>query len=316
MTRSILVIDESNAAYYRDRLLEKFPEVRFHLARNKDEVGDVVREVEAIWGLGLPTVFGDELFRAASRLKWVQALTTGTDLILAMPSLRKDVVVTSMRGIHGPQMSELAFLLMVGLARDLPRMLRNQRKAVWDRFEQARLYGKTVAIVGVGIIGGDLALRCKACGMRVIGVTRTPRAVDGIDDMMSYGQLEQAAKQADFLVGIAPYSRETHGMVDARLIEAMKPSAFLINIGRGGVVDEDALLQALRDKRIAGAALDVFENEPLPPEHPFWREPRMIVTPHMGGLTDFAPALHMETLGTNLRCFLEGRLSEMVNIVR
>jgi phosphoglycerate dehydrogenase-like enzyme len=316
MQTSILVIDEHYADHYRDRIREKFPQVRVHTALVKETVGEEVREVDAIWGIGTQRIFGEEIVGRAERLRWIQAFTTGTDGILALASLKKDVVVTSMRGIHGPQMSEHAFLFMIGLARDFPRILRNQAKAAWDRFDQTRVFGKTVAILGVGIIGADLAARAKACGMRVIGITRTPRAVENFDDMVTYGELERAARAADFLVVIAPYSAQTAGIVNAKVLAAMKPSAFVINISRGGVCDEDALLEALREKRIAGAGLDVFETEPLPADHPFWRMHNVMVTPHMGGSSDFAPGLQMEILEHNLRCFLESRPADMVNIVR
>ncbi|OGA95568.1 MAG: hypothetical protein A3G27_13325 [Betaproteobacteria bacterium RIFCSPLOWO2_12_FULL_66_14] len=316
MPHSLLVIDEHYADCYRDRIREKFPDVTVHTALTREQVGEEVREVEAIWGIGTQRIFGNDMVGRAQRLRWIQAFTTGTDGILALPSLRKDVVVTSMRGIHGPQMSEHAFLFMIGLARDFPRIVRNQAKAAWERFDQVRVFGKTVAILGVGIVGADLAARCKACGMQVIGVTRTIRAMDNFDRMVTYAELEQAARAADFLVVIAPHSAQTDKIVSARVLAAMKRSAFLINISRGGVCDEDALAQALRDKRIAGAGLDVFETEPLPADHPFWRMERVMVTPHMGGSSDFAPGLQMEILEHNLRCFLEGRLSDMVNIVQ
>jgi len=194
-------------------------------------------------------------------------------------------------------------------------MIRNQQNAVWERFFQRRIFGKTVVIAGLGVIGSDLAKRAKAFGMRVIGVTRTPRELPFFDRIVSYAELRTAAAEADFLVVITPYSAETRKMVNREVLWAMKPTACLINVSRGGVCDEDAILEALRENRIAGAGLDVFATEPLPAGHPFWQDERVMVTPHMSGGSDFSPALHMPVIQANIRCYLEGRFSDMMNIV-
>jgi phosphoglycerate dehydrogenase-like enzyme len=177
------------------------------------------------------------------------------------------------------------------------------------------LCGKTVTIVGLGVAAESLAPRCKAFGMTVLGVTRTPRPVDGFDRLFDYAQLEQAAAAADFVVLLAPYSPETEGLIDARVLAAMKPSAFLINLSRGGLCDEDALLDALRDKRIAGAGLDVFRTEPLPPESQFWDLENVAITAHCSGSSDDNLALMWPIIATNMRCFLENRATEMINRV-
>ena len=315
MPRSMLIIDDTYAEYYRAELGRRYPGITFHARPTKADVGDEVIDVEAIFGIATTRIFSEEMLRKAKRLKWIQAFTTGTDGLTRLPSLAKDVVVTSGRGVHGPQVSEMALLMMLALGRDLPRILRNQTKVVWERFFQRRIYGKTVVILGVGIIGSDLAARCKAFGMKVIGVTRTPRSLPAFERMMKYEELERAAAEADYLVVIAPYSSQTDKIVDAKVFKAMKPSAYLVNVSRGGVCDEQALLEALRENRIAGAGLDVFAIEPLPAGHPFWHDERVIVTPHISGGSDFSPALLLPMIESNMRCFLEGRLSDMVNIV-
>lgn len=251
----------------------------------------------------------------AGKLKWIQAMTTGTGAILGSRALRPEVVVTTTRGIHGPQMSEMAFMYMLNHARNYPRMLDNQRQRIWRRWTQTRLCGKTVTIVGLGVAAAALASRCKAFGMSVPGVTRTPRPVDGFDRLFDYAQLKQAAGAADFLILLAPYSPETDGLVDAGVLAAMKPSAFLINLSRGGLCDEDALLAALRDKRIAGAGLDVFRTEPLPPGSPFWDLENVVITAHCSGSSDDNLTLTWPIIATNMRCFLEHRWSEMINRV-
>jgi phosphoglycerate dehydrogenase-like enzyme len=271
-------------------------------------------QVEAM--IGHHFQFDDELLQLAPRLRWVQSLTTGTDQILRLKSLADDVIVSSTRGMHGPQMSELIFLHMLALARDFPRMQRNQQAATWERWPQPLLWGKTVTIVGVGAIAEALAPRCKAFGMTVVGVSATPRGVAGFDRVMVRGELVAAVSLADFVVLIVPLTPDTENLVDARVIAAMKPSAYLVNAARGGVLDEAALLAALRARRIAGAGLDVFRQQPLPPDSPWWREPQVIVTPLVGGMSDIYLQQAFPLVEVNLRLFLQGRLNELHNTVK
>lgn len=259
--------------------------------------------------------FDDELVSRAPRLRWVQSLTTGTDQIVALRALPDSVVVTSTRGMHGPQMSELVFLHMLALARDFPRMQRNQAAATWERWPQPLLWGKTVTIVGVGAIAEALAPRCKAFGMTVAGVSSTPREIAGFDRVFTRSELESAVAQADFVVLVVPLAPDTANLIDARVIAAMKPGAYLVNAARGGVLDEDALLAALRERRIAGAGLDVFREQPLPATSPWWHEPRVIVTPLIGGMSDIYLQQAFPIVDANLRLFLAGRLGELHNRV-
>lgn len=259
--------------------------------------------------------FDDELLARAPRLRWIQSLTSGTDAILGLRSLHPDILVTSTRGMHGDQMSELVFLQMLALGRDFPRMLANQRAHRWERWPQPLLAGKTVVIVGVGAVAMTLAPRCRAFGMRVYGVSTTPRAVTGFDAIYGRERLAEVAALADFLVLIVPHTPATEKLVDARVLAAMRPGAFLINVARGGVLDEQALLAALRERRIAGAALDVFRRTPLPPEDPLWAAERVILTSHVGGVSDVYLEQCYPIVRANLEHFLAGRRADMLNVV-
>ncbi len=312
MSRSILVIDP-DARFFKQRLEAAFRGLEVRAVRSSEEALPFLGEVEAF--AGLPRFFGDDMVRDAQRLKWIQVFTTGTDHITAMKSLNPDTLVSSTRGMHGPQMAEMALMLMMALARDLPRMVRNQARAVWERFLQRRLYGKSVLIFGVGLIGGELALRCKALGMTVTGVTNTPRVAPGFDRMVPRSELLGAVADADFVVVLVPADPSTDKIVNRELLGAMKSSAYLVNIARGAVCDEQALAEALRGKRIAGAGLDVFQVEPLPADSPLWRMENVIVTPHQGGQCDVYNELVLEIFQKNLRCFLENRVADMVNLV-
>jgi phosphoglycerate dehydrogenase-like enzyme len=299
--------------YFAPRLRAEFPKLNILTAMDLPEADDRIAAADVIIANG--HTFNDARLGKAGKLKWIQAMTTGIDAIIGSRTLRREVVVTTTRGIHGPQMSEMAFMYMLNLARNYPRMFDNQRRHVWKRWTQTRLCGKTVTIVGVGVVAESLAPRCKAFGMTVLGVTRTPRTVGGFDRLFDYSQVAQAAAAADFLIVLAPYSAETDNLINATVLAAMKPSAILINLARGGLCDENALLDALRMKRIAGAGLDVFRTEPLPADSPFWDLDNVSITAHCSGSSDDNLALTWPIIETNMRCFLGNRYVEMINLV-
>jgi D-2-hydroxyacid dehydrogenase (NADP+) len=253
------------------------------------------------------------LVAAMPQLRWIQALTTGIDPLLTL-NLPRTVTVTSARGIHGPQMAELALLYMLSLSRDFPRMLANQRRTHWQRWGQRLLIGKTVVIVGVGSISEALASRCQALGLKVIGISARHEAI-GFDELHPKDRLCENVARADFLVLLMPYSPETHHLIDAAVLRAMPQSSFLINIARGKVVDEAALIEALTSGHIAGAALDVFEIEPLPKDSPLWALDNVIVTPHIGGMSDIYVEQLVPLLLHNIRAHLSGDLTAMRNLI-
>ena len=302
-----------DADYFAPRLRAEFPTLNVLTAVDLPAADDRIAEAEVI--VAVDHTFTDDRLERAAKLKWIHTMTTGTNAILGSRALRPAVVVTSTRGIHGPQMSEMALMYMLNLARDYPRMLDNQRRHIWKRWTQTRLHGKTVAILGLGLTAEALAPRCKAFGMTVLGITRTPRAVAGFDRLYSYAQLEEVAALADFLVVLAPHSPATDGIINAKVLAAMRPSAFLLNLARGGLCDEDALIDALRNKRIAGAGLDVFRTEPLPAASPLWDMHNVLITAHCSGSSDDNNALTWPLIETNMHCFLENRCAEMINLV-
>lgn len=315
MTAQIIFIGapEADASTFAARARDDFPGIQLFATNDRREALTRLASAEAL--IGHHFQFDEAMLAGAPRLRWIQSLTTGTDAILKLQTLRRDVTVTSTRGMHGPQMSELVFLQMLALARDFPQMQRNQASHLWKRWPQPLLWGKTIAIVGVGAIAEVLAPRCKAFGMTVYGVSGTPRIPNGFDKVFARERLRECAALADFLVLIVPHSSETENLVNAAVLQNMKPTAFLINVARGGVLDEAALVSALRDKRIAGAALDVFRQEPLPADHPLWQEDRLIITPLVGGMSDIYLDQAYPLVRQNLEKFLAGRLDEMVNIV-
>jgi D-2-hydroxyacid dehydrogenase (NADP+) len=259
--------------------------------------------------------FDDPMLAQAPRLKWIQSLTSGTDAIVKLPSLGPDVMITSTRGIHGPQMSEIVFLHMLALTRNFPRMLGNQRESRWERWVQPLLLDKVAVIVGVGAIAETLAPRCRAFGMKVYGVTASPREVAGFDRMFNRAELIAAATLADYLIIIVPYSADTDNLIDDQVVRALRPNAYLINVARGAVLDEVALMAALNEGRLAGAALDVFRETPLPPSSPLWRQKKLLITPLVGGMSDVYLDQCYPLVRDNLQIFLQGS-NDLVNPVR
>ena len=259
--RSLLILNTDGDSYAK-AVRGKFPGLHVRPTTDRAEALKWLPEFEALAASALWV--DDAMLRAGARLRWLHALTSGTDTVEASPMLRPELILTSSKGAQGPQMSELALMLMMALGRNLPAMLQNQRERRWIRWPQPLLLGRRVLLVGIGHISRLLAGKCKAMGMHVTGITSSPAPVEGFDAVLGRSQLAEAAAQADFVVVLAAHDAGTHHLVGAEVLRAMRPSACLINLARGGVIDEQALIEALRSHAIAGAALDVFNVEPLP----------------------------------------------------
>ena len=310
---NVLIICPDPQAY-TSRLAAEFPQVTFSCvaALECTPALDRMGEADAIIAYG--RAFDAECLARAKKLRWFQCVITGTDH-LAPVLAGSRVILTNARGIHGPQMAEMAILHMMALSRQVPQLVRNQAAHVWDRIKPRVLDGRTIAILGVGAIAEHVAKVCQAFGMTTLGISRTPRKLAGFDAIYPREQLLEAAAQADFLLALVPYSKENDKIINAAVFDVMKPTACLINIARGGVVDEPALVRALREGRIAGAGLDVFEEAPLPPAHPLWDMDNVFITPFMGGLSDRYEENIMSIIKPNLHSFLAGRDDEMINRV-
>lgn len=194
-------------------------------------------------------------------------------------------------------------------------MLGNQKQHVWEKWPQRLLLDKTAVLVGIGPIAEDLARRCKVFGMRVVGVSDARTQVDNFSRIYPRSQLACAAAEADFLIVLVPLSRATHHLVSDGILGAMKPTGIVINLARGPVVDEQALIRRLQAGRLGGAALDVFEVEPLPAESPLWDMPNVIITPRIGGQSDVYAQQVLPLVVHNISSFLEGRVGDLKNVV-
>jgi len=307
-------VQEAMRARYKAMLLERFPQLTINVVGHHNDVGPYIAGTDILLCFSPP--MADHVVRDAPRLKWIQALGTGVDNIIDLPSLGKEVLVTNVRGIHGAPVSEATIAYMLSLARDLPRASVAHDKGQWERWPAALLAGKTVGILGVGLIAEYLAPICKALHMTVIGISGSPREAKGFDRMAHRDDFVKVVPELDFLVALAPLTAETRGIVGARVFAAMKPTAYLVNVARGGVVDEPALIAALESGQIAGAALDVFAQEPLPASSPLWRTKNVTIFSHLGGYSQGYEDRAMPTIAGNMAKFLSGDLKSMINIVR
>jgi D-2-hydroxyacid dehydrogenase (NADP+) len=308
----VLIVDV-HAEMYRDALRAEFPALQFSLFHKAAEAGSSHADIDVMMMFGIEV--RDAMIAGAPNLKWIQSFATGVDHFLRCPSLKPEVLITSGRGIHGPPMREQVIYMMMAISRDAVRAVGDQKAHFWERRLWRTLHGKTAVIAGTGIVGSAIGEALKALGMHVIGVSRTPRQEAGFDEMIATGQLADAAARADYLINMLPANDANIGIFGARIFGAMKPTAYYISAGRGQTVDEAALLGVLRDGRIAGAALEVFQTEPLPADSPFWDLPNVFITPHVGGYVVEYEDFIMPLVIDNMRLFLAGRRSEMQNIV-
>ena len=220
----------------------------------------------------------------AAKLRLIQMMGAGVDALLPAPDLPPAVQVTNARGLHA-HMSEFALAMMLALCKRIPRALEQKETRLWKLYGVPQLAGATLGILGLGAIGGAVAEKARAFDMRVIGTQRTPKPVANVDLVLGGPEgTERVLRESDHVVVLLPLTPETRGSLGARELDFMKPTAFLVNLARGGIVDERALLERLRAGRLAGAALDVFEQEPLPASDPIWTAPNTILTPHLAGL--------------------------------
>jgi phosphoglycerate dehydrogenase-like enzyme len=244
----------------------------------------------------------------APKLKWLQATSAGIGQYVMKNGLDAiGVTFTTASGAHARPLADFCTMAMLMFAKDYFGMLRDQRARRWSRTCAEELTGKTLAIIGLGRVGREVARQAKCFDMRVIGTARTSSEAPHVDQIYRPTQLAEVLPQADFLVLIAPHTPETEGMIGAAELALMKPGAVIINIARGALIDEDALIAALREGRLAGAALDVFRDEPLPSASPLWDMPNVIVSPHSASTVRQENGRITDLFCENLRRYLEGR---------
>jgi glyoxylate/hydroxypyruvate reductase A len=255
-----------------------------------------------------------DLPRLAPQVEWIQATSAGIGEYVREMGYAESMprtVITTASGVHAQPLAEFCFMALFAFHKHLLRTLHDQRRRHWERFAGADLAGQTLVVVGVGRVGTEVARLGQACGMRVVGVKRTPSNAAPtdlhLDVLYGPGDLHRALAEAQNLVLIAPHTPDTEGMIGAAELALLPAGAVFINIGRGALVDEPALVAALQSGRLLGAALDVFREEPLPPSSPLWAMDNVIVSPHSASTSTRENARITDLFCANLRLFLDGR---------
>lgn len=292
---------------WRTQIQAAAPDMRLLVTRDRAEVEAALDEIEIA-----AVDFPHDLLPRARALRWVQQWGAGADWLLRYPDAAEmDFVLTNTSGMHAIQITEHIFAFLLAFARELPQAVRAQERRQWIPLGEHRrlfeLHGKTMVLLGVGAIGQQTARVAAAFGMRVLGVRRNPEAgAPGVEAMFGPDRLLDALAEGDAVVVTLPLTRETRGMIGERELRAMKPTACLINVGRGGVIDEEALIRALREGWIAAAGLDVFAEEPLAEDSPLWGMDNVLITSHYAGLTPVYDERAMAIFVDNLRRYRAG----------
>jgi len=292
---------------YRTQIQEIAPDMRLLVTKDREEIEAALDDIEIA-----ACQFPRDLLLRARNLRWYQQWSAGADWLQRhLEAAELDFVLTSTSGMHEIQVTEHIFALLLALGRRIDWSVRAQMRAEWMGWDEKRdvfeLADKTMVLIGVGAIGERTAQVAAAFDMRVVGVRRDPeRSAAGVEVMVGPGRLLDVLPEADFVVITAPLTDETRGMIGEPELRAMKPTTYIVNIGRGGIIDEGALIQALQESRIAGAGLDVFEEEPLPKDSPLWKQENVIVTAHYAGITPRYDERAMAIFLDNLRRYKAG----------
>jgi D-2-hydroxyacid dehydrogenase (NADP+) len=295
--------------WFRQRLTLEFPQFKITFRDNYEGIAPLLREAEVLFTISLRA----EQFAAAPNLKWIHAPTAAVHQFLFPELIASDVVLTNSREVHGPVVAEHVMALILALAKKIPQAVVYQLDLVWaqeamwkEGAHPQEISGATLGLIGVGSIGSRVAQMGSAIGMRVLAVREhvEKEKPEGVQAVFPPTAIDEMLEQSDYVVIAAPLVDATHALINAARLAAMKPTAYVINVGRGAQVDEGALIDALRNRKIAGAALDVFDREPLPADSPLWSLENLLITPHTAGLTEKLWDRHYELFSDNLRRYV------------
>jgi phosphoglycerate dehydrogenase-like enzyme len=318
MNRFKILISFDLPSIYVEQIRNVSPNIDVVESKDKKEALQLIEDGDILYA----GFFSKELFLAAKRLKWIQTSGAGVEGFLFPEVVNSQVIVTNAGGVHPTPVSEHVIGMMLCFCRKLHVFIRNQTEKKWERAESWtsteqiwELSGKTLGIIGLGRIGTEIATKAKCLGMKVIATKRDPShtPMTSVDRLIRSADLSELLAESDFTVLSLPLTKETQGMIGEAQLKSMKRTGILINVSRGKIIQEDKLIEALKQGWIAGAGLDTFENEPLPEKSELWNFKNVIITPHIAGLTPY----YMERL-TNIFCdnlnhFI--RNEPMINVV-
>jgi phosphoglycerate dehydrogenase-like enzyme len=305
-------------AWFSDRLSHDFPKIQTVIATD-DTISQEIPDAEVAL---TPSIRPEQLL-AAKKLRWIHSPSAAVHQFLFPEFLNSDVILTNGRDVHGPVVAEHVIALIFALAKNLPAAVRFQQQHVWGQeiawgpgHRPRELAGATLGLVGLGSIGRAVAKHAAALGMQVIAVREHPEnpKPESVHEALPSSRLDELLARSDYVVLAAPVTQSTQKMIARPQLAKMKPDSYLINVGRGALVDEPALIDALRDHKIGGAALDVFEKEPLPSDSPLWALDNLLITPHTAGMTEKLWERQYALFSENLHRYLNGEpLLALVN---
>lgn len=285
-------------------LRHEAPDVEWSIGTNVESLRSDARNADAVLIAPRYASLLTDLWLDFGNVRWIHTLAAGVESLPFDLLRNTDVVITNSRGLYADALGEFAIAAMLWFAKDLRRMIRNQEDRLWEPYDVQRLEGRTAGIIGYGGIGHAVGRRAEALGMSVLTTRRRRELGDPT--------IDEVIAESDYVVLCAPLTPSTWRLISRERIAAMNPGAVLINVGRGGTVDEEALIDALRDHRIRGAALDVFDAEPLPREHPLWQLDNVLISPHTADHTEDAHLRAMNFYIENLRRFRAGESLENI----
>ncbi|SET70639.1 Phosphoglycerate dehydrogenase [Salinibacillus kushneri] len=297
----------------QDRLLHSYPSLTFRFCDDIKEAEAYLPQAEVLITYGEDLT--DNHIDKAENLKWIMVISAGVDKMPFGTIREKSILVTNVRGIHGIPMSEYAISMLLQVSRQAKILYNNEQKHHWDRtVYMTEMYGQTMLVVGTGAIGQEVARLAKAFQMKTIGLSRSGRPAKYFDDTGQIDQLLEKLPEADYIVSVLPSTDDTKHIYQESHFQAMKDQAIFLNMGRGDAVDEKALIKALNQNEIRHAVLDVFEQEPLPEDHPFWDMENVTVTPHISGISRYYQPRAFEIFEANLEKYLNNQ-TDFINII-
>ncbi|KIL49108.1 D-2-hydroxyacid dehydrogenase [Jeotgalibacillus campisalis] len=285
MSKRTLIITQNLTSDLEEQVHSLLPDWNIIAGKDSSHWKSCIQEAEVIAGWKKEM---EELLTDESKLKWLQSCSAGVDNLSLETFEKRSQLVTSANGVHANPISETIFAMMLGLTRLIHTYVKQQQTKTWHHAGLGlEMHGKTLGLLGAGAIGKETAKIAKAFGMKVIGIRRSGKEEENFDKMVSLKELTNILPDCDYVVNTLPHTKETTNLFGPDQFNVMKESAFFINIGRGETVNEKSLIEALQENKIAGAGLDVFEQEPLEENNPLWEMDQVIITPHTSGATEY-----------------------------
>lgn len=302
---------------YQNEFANDFPNETFSYYKNIEQAKEHLDKADVLVTYGEDLTA--ELIEQATNLKWIMVVSAGMEKMPFDAIEKKGLIVTNARGIHKIPMAEYTISMMLQTYRQAKTLIEQEKSEIWNRkVKMQELHGKTIAIIGVGAIGGEIARLAKAFNMKTLGVNRSGQEVNHVDEIYQLHEIDKILPRADFVVSVLPSTKETRHILTEHHFTIMKESAVFINIGRGNVVKEEILIEALKENKISHAVLDVFETEPLPSNHVFWSLENVTVTPHISGISQLYLPRSFEIFKANLQAYVtgNGKLINQIDVTR